>query len=462
MLHRLATVLVAVTVIAAVDPADLLAQGATTVQLPTFGVAVDADGVLTVKTYRDPGGRLHAARIAAARRELPGDVAAPADMRKISLRRLEAAIRGRLSAGDKPDDAMRHLAGLQRLQYVFYLPDERDVVVAGPAEGFVPDGSGRMVGMTSGRPVILLEDLLVALRIFPPKSSHRPFVGCTIDPTRDGLTRLMQFQKTIPRAIPQRARASAATQIAKGMSGALGMADVRLFGVPANTHFAEVLVEADYRMKLIGIGVEPPPVRMVTFATSLKSAQHGGLQRWWFTPNYKCVKVTADRNAMELVGQGVQLQSEDKVIGPGGGLVNSAARENPASDLYTAAFTKKYPEIAAASPVFAQLRNMIDLTIAAAYLRAEDYYGRSGWDAALLLDRSALPTDTVPTPKKAPCAVNSFWKGSRLFSPAGGGVSITPTDALHKSNLLPDEDGRLRSQQTQTAGTVPADRWWWD
>jgi hypothetical protein len=105
---------------------------------------------------------------------------------------------------------------------------------------------------------------------------------------------------------------------------------------------------------------------------------------------------------------------------------------------------------------------MIDLTIAAAYLRAEDYYGRAGWDAALLMDNSVLPTDTVPTPKKAPCAVNSFWKGSRLFSPAGGGVSITPTEALNVSNLLPDDDGKLRSQQTQTAGSVPADRWWWD
>ena len=31
------------------------------------------------------------------------------------------------------------------------------------------------------------------------------------------------------------------------------------------THFAQVLVEADYRMKLIGIGLEQPPVRMVSY-----------------------------------------------------------------------------------------------------------------------------------------------------------------------------------------------------
>jgi hypothetical protein len=165
---------------------------------------------------------------------------------------------------------------------------------------------------------------------------------------------------------------------------------------------------------------------------------------------------------MELVGQGVQLQSEDKVIGPTGKLINAAAAANPASDLFTTAFTKKYPEIAAASPVFAQLRNMIDLTVVAAFLRAEDYYGRAGWDAKLLLDNRALPTDTAHTPKTAPCAVNSFWKGSRLFSPAGGGVSITPTEALRDKNQLKDEDGEVSRRQTQLKTAIPADRWWWD
>jgi hypothetical protein len=438
------------------------ALGQTTVQLPTFGVAVDAEGVLKFKTFADPGGRLHAERVAAAKRAIPADVTAWSDVRKVSLRRLEQAIRRRLAAGEPLDDILRHLAGLQRVQYVFYLPDERDVVLAGPAEGFVPDAAGRAVGMTSGRPVVLLEDLLVALRIFPPRSSHRPFVGCTIDPPREGLVRLTKFQQTIPRSIPQSARSVVAAQIAKGVTEALGMADVRLFGVPENTHFAQVLVEADYRMKLIGIGLEPPPVQMVTFASALKSAQQGGLQRWWFTPDYACVKVTADRGAMELVGQGVQLQSEDKVIGPDGRLLNSTARPNAASDLYTHAFTSKFPEIAKARPVFAQLRNMIDLSVAAAFLRAEDYYGRAGWDAKLLLDNRSLPADTNPTPKKAPCAANSFWKGNRLFSPAGGGVSIMPLEALQAQNRLDDRDGQLAAQRTQVRDQVPADRWWWD
>ena len=99
---------------------------------------------------------------------------------------------------------------------------------------------------------------------------------------------------------------------------------------------------------------------------------------------------------------------------------------------------------------------------AAAFLRAEDYYGRAGWDAKLLLDNRSLPADTNPTPKKAPCAANSFWKGNRLFSPAGGGVSIMPLEALSARNRLDDQNGQLAAQRTEVRGKIPADGWWWD
>jgi hypothetical protein len=439
-------------------------QPGTTVQLPTFGVAIDADGVLEHKTVSDPTGRLHAARIEAAKTSLPGDLAKTAELRKISLRRLEAALREKRSAGDEPDEAMRHLAGLTSVKYAFFSPATRDIVIAGPAEGYAVDPAGRTVGIESGRPTILLDDLLVALRAFPRGGAAEPFLGCTIDPSADGLAKLQAFQKKIPRAIPQHQRGRAAHQIAHGMREALGMANVRVFGVPADSHFAQVLVEADYRMKLIGIGLEPPPVQMATFLGSLNSASHATLQRWWFTPNYDCVRLSEDRLAMELVGQGVQLQSEDKVIGPGGKLLNPAAtgRTNPASTLFTTAFTKKYAEIAAASPVYAQLRNMIDLAVLGAFLRTSGWYDRLDGELDLLLDAKSLPVASLPTPRKAPCAVNSLWKGSRLFTPAGGGVSLVPTRALAPESLLTDETGKLTAEHGKKAAAVPTDRWWWD
>ena len=175
-----------------------VAQIATTVQLPTFGVAVDAAGVLQVKTFVDPTGTLQAERLRAAKMQQAADLLAPSRLRKVSLRRLETAVRRRLDQGENPDEAMRCLAGLQRLQYVFFYPQSKDIVIAGPAEGFVADLSGRVRGMTTGRPVLELEDLAVALRAFSPGLHNRPFIGCTIDPAPEAMKRLQEFQRTTP------------------------------------------------------------------------------------------------------------------------------------------------------------------------------------------------------------------------------------------------------------------------
>lgn len=221
-------------------------QGTTTVQLPTFGVAIDALGLLSVKSFPDPGGRLHAARVAAARSALPRDVAARSDTRMVSLLRLEKAVGQTVASGGQLDDVMQNLAGLQSVRYVFLYPDESDIVIAGPAEGWVEDAAGRHVGISTGRPTLRLEDLIVALRAYSPGSSNRPFIGCTIDPDPDGLARLQKFQQTIPRVIPQRARQQVAAQIAQGSRDSLGMADIRVFGISANTHFAQVMIEASF------------------------------------------------------------------------------------------------------------------------------------------------------------------------------------------------------------------------
>jgi hypothetical protein len=177
------------------------------------------------------------------------------------------------------------------------------------------------------------------------------FVGCTIDPTQEAMVRLQGFQRTVPHAVPEAQRAPVGLKIAEGMRSALGLAPIRVFGVPPDTHLAQVLIEADYRMKLIGLGLERPPVRFASYFDLLSGAniRTSALQRWWFTPNYECVKVTADRLAMELVGEGVQLLTESKLIGADGQL-KSGAPGNRASDTFTEAFTQKYPPAAGLRP----------------------------------------------------------------------------------------------------------------
>ena len=124
--------------------------------------------------------------------------------------------------------------------------------------------------------------------------------------------------------------------------------------------------------------------------------------------------------------------------------------------------SSKYPEISEASPVYAQMRSVIDLLVAAAFIREEGYYDRTGWKLGVLGDEAALPTETYDAPAQVKCAVNSQWKGSRLFTPAGGGVSIRADQAITPDRLYGDQDGKLGERYGAERKRLPVERWWWD
>jgi hypothetical protein len=419
------------------------------------GVAVDAQGVLQVKTFTDPGGALTRQRIAAAKAALDAQVAAPSKLRMISLNRLEAALREK---NGQPTDEMRYLAGLLRVQYVFYYPETKDIVLAGPAEGWMTDLSGRVVGLTSGRPVVQLQDLVVALRAFPPESHGAHLIGCSIDPTQEGLAAMQKFL----RAHGSTAVPAQTAQIVEGLQTSLGLQTVSIFGVSPKTHFAQVLVEADYRMKLIGIGLEKPPIRLASYVDRANPAMvsRSALERWYFTPDYKCVRVADEGMAMQLVGDGVKLVGEGEVV-TAEGRRGDGTKSNKASQEWVAAFTKSYAELAARSPVYAELRNLIDLSIVAAYIQKADFYGKAYWHMPLLGSEKDFPVETGNSPRQVATAVNAIWKGNRLMTPIGGGVNINATVALQSENQLPD-DGKLSKARSQIKLDLPKGRWWWD
>lgn len=434
----------------------------TTVQLPTFGVAIDAAGILAVRSHPAPDVRFHLERMRAAAVRLDAKVMASSRLRKISLVRLDEELRRTIAAGDPLDDELRHLAGLHGIRYLVYLPDSRDIVLAGPAEGWVADRAGRSVGISTGRPIVLLEDLAAALRAYPRAGPTTPFVGCSINPSSDGLAKLVRFQRQIPSAVSRAERGIVAAQLANGMRESLGMAAIEVFGVSNRTHFAQVLIEADYRMKRIGTGLEPAPIRMPTFLSSLRGARHETLQRWWFVPEDESVRFSSERGVIELRGQGVRLLGEDQMISEAGDLAARAGRLSRASQQFTTAFTKRYPEIAAASPVYAQLRNMIDLSLVAAFAQRESLYERAGASLPSLTNESVYAIETHSVARLAPCAINSVWKSSRLFTVAGGGVSIQPPRMLTEGGRWSHADETLDDLLTEISEDRPVARWWWD
>jgi hypothetical protein len=433
----------------------------------TAGVAVDAEGVLRRVMVQDPTGELTRQRVQEALTRLDRDVARRSPLRKVSLTRLERIIQQRLADGRGVDDAMRHLAGITRLEYVFCYPESGDIVIAGPAEAWGEAPSGRMLGIESGRPVLELQDLIVALRAFPPGADRdKPFIFCSIDPTPDGLSRMQQFLNEFGSRIGNPATNPNQEQfIVDQLRNSLGMQIITVGGVSAKTHFAQVMVEADYRMKLIGIGLEQPPVRLKSYVARANPAQVGrnALQRWYFVPDYQCVRVSEDALAMEMVGEGVRLVGENEVVGKDGSRQAAAGGGNRASDSFVNAFTKVYPKLAERAPVYAQLRNCIDLAVAAAFIQHQDYYGLVNWTPDAFLSEESYPVETLNPPQQVESAVNAIWKGFTLLTPIGGGVQMRPTEAVDPTNLLDDEKGAVEEARAAIdLSKLAPDQWWWD
>jgi hypothetical protein len=424
------------------------------------GIMIDADGVLRTQVVVD---RELAARRKAAVAQLGGDLQKSSKLRLVALSRLEAEVAKAAATGRGIPEEYAKLAGLTRVQYVFVYPgegsDRGEIVIAGPAEPWMTDASGRVVGTETGSPIVLLEDLAAALRAFPPGQPADRASGCSIDPKQEGLAAMQAYLKKVGRINP---KAGSAEEIVAGMRQALGTQVVRIDGVSPSTHFAQVMVEADYRMKLIGIGLEPPPVKMSTWIelASAGSVAANALQRWYFVPDYECVKIAEDDLAIELVGRGVKLCGADEVVLADGRRL-SATKSDQASATFTQAFTRNYAAIAARSPVYAQLRNMIDLVIAAAYMQEHDAYGKAGWAAATLCSEQAYPVERLTAPTRAETAIHAVWRGNRLLTPIGGGVTVHPRMALDAPNLIMDEKGAVKSAHA-AAKDLPAEGWYWD
>lgn len=428
------------------------------------GVIVDADGVLSRSFTPDPGGRLARQRVAEALSRLGGDLAKPSKLRKISLTKLEDAIEQTLEAGGTPTDAMRHMAGLTQIEYVFCYPPkdgqtEGEIVVAGPAEPWAEAPSGRMLGVKTGSPVIELQDLLAAMRAFPAnESGDGPLIYCSIDPTADGLARMQQFLRQFGR----QATPGDTQFIVQRLQEALGLQEVTVGGVPADTHFAQVLVEADYRMKLIGIGLEQPPVKLRSYVSRANPAMvsRNALQRWYFVPEYERLMASEDGLAVQIVGDGVKLIGEDEMVSRDG-TRRQVGGTNRASNAFVRDFTKSYAKLAEQHPVYAQLRNCIDMAVTAALLRNKDFYRKASWTPAAFASEATYPVRTQNAPQRVATAVNSIWKGNTLMTPIGGGVQINPSEALRSGNMLADSDGELAAKHEELRSSE-ADNWWWD
>ena len=103
------------------------------------------------------------------------------------------------------------------------------------------------------------------------------------------------------------------------------------------------------------------------------------------------------------------------------------------------------------------------MSIAAAYIQQQDFYGQIGWDQGCFGREDQLPLDRYVAPVQVETAVNAVWRGNTLMTPIGGGVNIQPLKAISESNLRVDAEGVILQLHRQLdPRQKQVNNWWWD
>jgi hypothetical protein len=247
----------------------------------------------------------------------------------------------------------------------------------------------------------------------------------------------------------------------------VGLQDIEVFGVDPASRVASVLVEADYHMKLIGMGLADGVDGVESYLASIRLA--GGeapppmsVLRWWFTLSYDAIRSSPHEDAFELVGQAVRVLSENELLEEQGQRVHTGQSE-PLNRQFAEQFTAHFADLAAKYPVYSELRNIFDLAMAVALIKTHGLAEQLAWDAALVSAGDRLRLPQAPVPRQVQTVINHRVINRRhIVAGVSGGVMVAPGDVLKDVASNKKDDDLAASKQTAPAKNARASSWWWD
>jgi hypothetical protein len=429
------------------------------------GVFVDPQGVMRRIVKDETSNRLADLKNLAGQNNGNHQARSKSPLRKISLPRLEKEVQLRLASGRPLDEDMRVMAGLQRIEYVMVYPESGDLVIAGPAQDWTVDFEGRVVGQENGHPTLRLEDLVVVMRHMMSLPDAR--FGCSITPTQDALAKAQEFIKQSSQKPLKRGQR---TQWLEQLRSQVGQQTVEVFGgIDPQSRVAHVLLEADYRMKLVGIGLEEGTLGVPSYLSSIElekgqAAPPMDVLRWWFTLNYDAILASPTHDMFEVRGQGVKVLSENELLTALGKRVHTG-QSDALNQQFAQNFTKHFAALAKKYPVYADLQNIFDLALVSALMKSENLADQTNWHLTCFADPAQFNTVEGNLPKSVDTVINHrVINKVNIVAAVSGGVSVEPRSLVQASALQVDRKGELQSERSRNAPakTIARDAWWWD
>lgn len=454
-------------------------SGLGTIQPFPAGVYVDASGMLHRADQSQQVGTEvpKLARPATSRSNDPAIARATVSsaLRVVSLNELERQIQLLTALGKTITEEMKNLAGLTAVRYVACLPETHDVVIAGPAESWKVDMRGRSVAIGSGKPVLQLDDFVVCLRNALYADGK---FGCAIVPRQAHLAATKSFL-----ASSKLKGRSWRTELQK----VLGQQDIEVFGIDPTTHAAYVLVEADYRMKLIGMGLEPSIPEVPDYLTRVKIDAAGNappldVARWWFTLNYSGVSSNEAGDLYSFSGSGVKVLSETEFISEQGQRIHTGASHGP-TKAFAEDFTAHFDKLADKYPIYQELKNLFDLAVAANLIHRHGLAERALWSTEFFAPEESetefvsttcqpivfgYPMKQARIPREVDSVINHRIIRQRLGTTTrrhtiigvSGGVSADVQQMLTSHEL--ETTNNLEAPELRRQPDNKPRVWWWD
>lgn len=354
----------------------------------------------------------------------------------VSLPKLCDEVQRLSEAGQERPKRLRYLDGLVKIERIYAVPDRDDLIIAGPSEPWDTGNPSRVRGRRTGRPMITLDDLVLALRQFGPTSRSRVF-GCTLLQDQGAAERVAELQRQILAK-----RISDQNLIARALKQSLGPLKAQYFGVPTNTRFALTCIESDYLMKRLSLGLDPMPVPGVKSYLDRSGSGHL-FNRFWFVADYDPLLVSPDGLTIQIPERGLALRTSDSQT--------DQVTKNDGAAQFSKDFTDHLARLESAVPAFADLHNLSDLAVVATLIAEDNLAAKTHWDMSWILDPQNYQIAKETTPTKAEILVNIRRGRGRGVTVAGGvrvdAKAIVKTRKESETNEIPSVQLKTRWSQ---------------
>jgi len=354
-----------------------------------------------------------------------------------------------MATGECPKEVLQ-LCGLTKVSCFIVDQQNMDLVFVG--------------NVASDAPALFLEDFVISLRNawwkYAPLRGNTYYYsapGCSIDPKQETFHKLQKIGLEIISASGEME-----TIYQEWQSICSEPQNVVVLGVPFNTRFARVTVEADYYMKRlvngsVSLGIEGlESLTDLTLNAAKEDVLHNRsvsmpvstVNRFWFFPGEN--RYVEDEGVVCVNTCEVKLLTEEEFLTRKGELAGTG-RPNLLAQEFSQNFTIKYREIAQRRPIYAELESLFRFVALAQIMKFKDSIADSGLKIDYLLN--LFPIKSISLVRTLPGL--SHMKGfehrreipggyqiAKLQFPSCGGVSIDIR--VSKKDFSSDRTGKLR------------------